>query len=284
MNLNLREGNDYFKWHLHKSGIFSVRSMYRYLVNNGVKLSMEIWQTKLPLKIKTFLWYLKKGVLLTKDNLGRRNWHGDKSCCFCGTSETIQHLFLDCSYAKFLWRTVYMNFGIGPPQNIHHMFNGWGKRGGPEQELRDYARRFGSQETKLFLTNANQNLSGRTYWLRLWTKLQRSEWVKQCLLEASCSLETVALQLFSSFGWPYVARANDCEKLSKVFKRMCWALWLSGNDIVFDTTRPKTFLQVFFREIYWLWLWIKLQQNEDQALVTVQGCRQLENRDSGFTS
>ncbi|WVZ62477.1 hypothetical protein U9M48_012225 [Paspalum notatum var. saurae] len=133
MNLNLQEGNDYFKWHLHKSGIFSVRSMYRYLVNNGVKVSMEIWQTKLPLKIKIFLWYLKKRVLLTKDNLGRRNWHGDKSCCFCGTSKTIQHLFLDCSYAKFLWR------------------------------IRDYAGCFGSQETKLFLTNANQNLSCRCY-------------------------------------------------------------------------------------------------------------------------
>ncbi|WVZ53496.1 hypothetical protein U9M48_004427 [Paspalum notatum var. saurae] len=106
MNLNLQEENDYFKWHLHKNGIFSVRSMYRYLVNNGVKVSMEIWQSKLPLKIKIFLWYLKKAVLLTKDNLGRLNWHGVKSCCFCGTSETIQHLFLDCSYAKFLWRTV----------------------------------------------------------------------------------------------------------------------------------------------------------------------------------
>ncbi|WVZ75219.1 hypothetical protein U9M48_023298 [Paspalum notatum var. saurae] len=133
INLNLQEGNDYFKWHLHKSGIFSVRSMYRYLVNNGVKVSMEIWQTKLPLKIKIFLWYLKKGVSLTKDNLGRRNWHGDKSYCFCGTSETIQHLFLDCCYAKFLWHT------------------------------RDYAGHFGSQKTKLFLTNANQNLSCRCY-------------------------------------------------------------------------------------------------------------------------
>ncbi|WVZ95110.1 hypothetical protein U9M48_040912 [Paspalum notatum var. saurae] len=44
----------------------------------------DIWRTKLPLKIKIFIWYLKKGVLLTKDNLIRQNWYGDKSYAFCG--------------------------------------------------------------------------------------------------------------------------------------------------------------------------------------------------------
>ncbi|KAL5655443.1 hypothetical protein ACJX0J_034762 [Zea mays] len=31
-----------------------------------------------PLKIKIFMWYLIRGVVLTKDNLLRRNWHGDR--------------------------------------------------------------------------------------------------------------------------------------------------------------------------------------------------------------
>jgi hypothetical protein len=33
---------------------------------------------------------------LTKDNLSMRNWHDDKRCCFCNTSESIEHLFFDC--------------------------------------------------------------------------------------------------------------------------------------------------------------------------------------------
>jgi len=37
---------------------------------------------KVPLKIKIFLWFLEKGVILTKDNLARRNWNGSKACCF----------------------------------------------------------------------------------------------------------------------------------------------------------------------------------------------------------
>jgi len=47
--------------------------MYAALINNGVRVSQDIWQNKLPMKIKIFLWYLKKDVVLTKDNLVRRN-------------------------------------------------------------------------------------------------------------------------------------------------------------------------------------------------------------------
>ena len=60
-----------------------MRSMYAALINNRVRVSQDIWQVKIPSKIRIFLWYLKRGVILTKDNLARRNWNGDKSCAFC---------------------------------------------------------------------------------------------------------------------------------------------------------------------------------------------------------
>jgi hypothetical protein len=47
--------------------------MYAALINNRVRVPQDIWQIKVPMKIKIFLWYLKKGVILTKDNLVRRN-------------------------------------------------------------------------------------------------------------------------------------------------------------------------------------------------------------------
>jgi hypothetical protein len=41
------------------------------------------WKAKIPLKIKIFLWYLRNGVVLTKDNLVKRHWKGCTKCCFC---------------------------------------------------------------------------------------------------------------------------------------------------------------------------------------------------------
>ncbi|WVZ87298.1 hypothetical protein U9M48_033955, partial [Paspalum notatum var. saurae] len=75
MNLALRAGRDKFIWGLNKTGVFTVRSMYKHLINNGIIVSQEIWKTKIPLKTKIFMWYVKRGVLLTKDNLAKRNWN-----------------------------------------------------------------------------------------------------------------------------------------------------------------------------------------------------------------
>jgi hypothetical protein len=85
-------------------------------------VSQDIWQIKIPMKIKIFIWYLKKGVVLTKDNLLRRHWTGDKHCCFCHLPETINHLFFDCVYAKFLWRAIHILFGLTPPTGMSDFF------------------------------------------------------------------------------------------------------------------------------------------------------------------
>ena len=77
-----------------------------------------------PLKIKIFLCF-KRGVLLTKDNLAKRNWNGDMSCCFCSKPKTIQHLFFECSHAMFSWRAIHMVLGINPPWNAQILFNAW---------------------------------------------------------------------------------------------------------------------------------------------------------------
>jgi len=64
--VNLREEMDVFVWGLNASGSFTVKSMYAALINNGISVSQDIWQIKVPMKIKVFLWYLKKGVVLTR--------------------------------------------------------------------------------------------------------------------------------------------------------------------------------------------------------------------------
>jgi hypothetical protein len=71
------------------------------------------------------MWYLRKEVVLTKDNLGRRNCHGDKRCVFCSCNETNQHLFFDCHFAKFVWRAVHITFGVVTLTSINHMYGDW---------------------------------------------------------------------------------------------------------------------------------------------------------------
>ena len=46
---------------------------------------------------------------------------------FCHLRETIQHLFFDRTYAKFLWRSVHNLFGIAPPVDMADLFDIWSK-------------------------------------------------------------------------------------------------------------------------------------------------------------
>jgi hypothetical protein len=63
------EGADYFKWSLTKSGLYTVRSLYRHLIDTHPPFGHgRIWKMKIPLKIKIFLWFLQREVVLTKDN------------------------------------------------------------------------------------------------------------------------------------------------------------------------------------------------------------------------
>jgi hypothetical protein len=49
--------------------------------------SNKLWKLKISLWIKVFGWYLRKGVVVTKDNLAKRNWHETKKCIFCHQDE-----------------------------------------------------------------------------------------------------------------------------------------------------------------------------------------------------
>jgi len=210
--VNLTEERDVFVWGLKALGLCTVKSMYAALINNGVRVSRDIWQTKLPMKIEVFMLYLKRGVILTKDNLVKRNWHGNTCCCFCNFNESIQHLFFDCFYAKFLWRSIHMLFGIVVPINMTELYQHWSKLG---------TKKYNS----LLLTTAAallwaiwitrnevvfdkcrpksllQVLFRGTHWLCQWASLQRHDDLKDQLISAAQHLETSALHFFSSIGW-----------------------------------------------------------------------------------
>ena len=115
-----------FIWNLTKSGSFTVRSFYLNSLSEHPPFRHKmIWKLKIPLKIKIFLWYLQRGVVLTKDNLAKKNWKGSKKCCGCNLDETNRHLFLECHYARMVWRIIHIATGLSPLRSISHMFGNW---------------------------------------------------------------------------------------------------------------------------------------------------------------
>jgi hypothetical protein len=74
MHVRLNDQADVFQWNLFQNGQYIVRSLYLALISNGVtNMNKQLWKLKIPLKIKKIMWYLKREVVLTKDNLARRN-------------------------------------------------------------------------------------------------------------------------------------------------------------------------------------------------------------------
>ncbi|WVZ91890.1 hypothetical protein U9M48_038003 [Paspalum notatum var. saurae] len=149
LSVNLEEGNDTFVWGLHKSGSFSVGSMYNSLINNGTVVSQEIWHLRIPLKIKIFLWFLKRGGGLNKVGMLLA---GAAALCWALWLTRNDILFNKCK----------------PKYVLQAVFRG-------------------------------------THWFRLWAQLQRTDDKKEEVVEACKILESSTMELFFSFGWPFYA-------------------------------------------------------------------------------
>ena len=57
---------------------------------------------------------------------------------------------------------------------------------------------------------------------------------------------------------------------------LCWAIWLSRNDIVFRKSQKQTCLQILFRATYLARMWMPLQKEEDRDIIST-ACRVMES-------
>ena len=95
----------YWAWHYEKSGVFSVRSTYRMLVRSWEMLAAcaegrlgrsnvgaqekkwtELGRTKVPSKVRVFLWRLARHSNPIGDVRHHRNMAADARCGLCGSS------------------------------------------------------------------------------------------------------------------------------------------------------------------------------------------------------
>lgn len=67
----------------------------------------KIWKLRAPLKTRVFLWLVLKNKILTWDILQRRNWQGPgRFPLFLESSESSNHIFVECHFTKEVWRAT----------------------------------------------------------------------------------------------------------------------------------------------------------------------------------
>jgi hypothetical protein len=221
MSVQLSDEPDKFIWNLTTNGVFTVKSMYEDLINGHTTfLRKYLWRLKISLKIKIFMWFLNSKVLVTKDNLAKRNWHGCTKCCFCDSMEFVEHLFLYCLFARIVWHMIYFTYNIPPPTNITNMFGNW--LNGVDRN--DKARiRIGvsalcwsiwnCRNTIVFDkqkgTNFLQVIRLAAHWIQSWSLLLPED--QRELMVTGCNrLLTVAHNFyFQATGWRQTSRLRD---------------------------------------------------------------------------
>jgi ribonuclease HI len=121
--LSTRRLEDRWAWHYEKSGILTVRSVYRLLVqtkkrredwlegrsaSSGTAAEGKAWQrlwkvVQVPSKLRIFLWRLAHQSLPTGDVRRHRHMADTSACSLCGAEDSWRHSLLSCTIARSVW-------------------------------------------------------------------------------------------------------------------------------------------------------------------------------------
>lgn len=90
---------------LEQSGKYTTRSLYKHLLNPGAIYTpmMQIWEAKIPLKVKNFMWLLNKDRIQAAEQLKKKNRKGSEKCKLCNQVGTPSHVIFSCVVAQWPW-------------------------------------------------------------------------------------------------------------------------------------------------------------------------------------
>lgn len=77
-----------------------------------VGFSKALWATRVPMKVRIFIWQAAADRLPSTINLLKRHRPGNGCCALCGVPENANHILFQCGPAKFLWSCVREGFGF----------------------------------------------------------------------------------------------------------------------------------------------------------------------------
>ena len=76
--------------------------------------------------------------------------------------------------------------------------------------------------------------------------------------------------------WTKMASKDHNSLLLTAASALCWAVWITRNEVVFDKCRPKSLLQLLFKGTHWLRQWARLQRCDDRRDQLVLAGQHLE--------
>ena len=164
------------------------------------------------------MWFLHRKVLLTKDNLVKRNWTGCKKCVFCQSDETVEHLFISCQFTRDVWRLIHFTFNISPPTSVANLFGHWldGVDKLTKARIRIGTCAFlwaiwNCRNDVVFNTNRNahflQVVHQAVYWIHMWSFLLPQD--QRTLMDCGCSRLMAVLRAIFNRGWRHTRRLQD---------------------------------------------------------------------------
>ncbi|GLT98506.1 hypothetical protein SLE2022_160080 [Rubroshorea leprosula] len=105
----LTQVRDFAVWKPASSGLFTVSSCYNllHMKRPRVKWHNIVWAGSIYPRHSFILWLVLRGRLKTKALRESRDMRINQTCFLCcSTEEICEHLFLECSFAKEVWRMV----------------------------------------------------------------------------------------------------------------------------------------------------------------------------------
>lgn len=131
-------GKDELWWPHTTTGILTVKSVYHALKHQTTVQQNEpstslgisptlwklIWNSKVPQKIKIFLWKLVHNILPVQENLFKKRISRSNICPICKKeTESIEHTFLRCDWTRPVWFGLQMGYALN--QGVITNFNSW---------------------------------------------------------------------------------------------------------------------------------------------------------------
>jgi hypothetical protein len=102
--LPVEEEADVVPSSLDSSGRYSTSSMYMCLLQGAtITLFRDVWKTRVPPKIKIFLWQLIRGRLPSCEQVAKCMGPSNGLCALCADIEDCNHIFFTCPLACFMW-------------------------------------------------------------------------------------------------------------------------------------------------------------------------------------
>ncbi|KAK4381236.1 putative ribonuclease H protein [Sesamum angolense] len=118
--------DDSMVWHFNKNGRCSVKSAYQVALPIVARESRRevgessaptagwnfIWKSRVPNKVRIFLWRLCNDALPTNCNLQRKYCDIELPCLTCGDLRETINVFLECHFARQAWALSHLPWGV----------------------------------------------------------------------------------------------------------------------------------------------------------------------------